>query len=425
MLKDLLFDDEPDAGGGGEGDLRQDMEILNEGGDETPEVTPEGEESKEEVPGETPEETPEEPSEEGEEKKEEVKEGETEVTTARRPTVREITTKYPNFFKDFPDMRHMLFREQKYTEIFPTIDDATEAADRAESFDHLADLVNSGKREDFTEFLRGVGEENQDSLKSMVANFTPALYSVNRDLYFQMTTPIVESFIRNIYREGVNTGNDNLKNSALHAAQWAFGDTGFATGEKQSQPIKVEEKKIDEEFEREKREFYNERYQSLRSSVDLEAVRKLTVDVRNGLDPNGVFSDVIVDLLVKDIIDKVGDSLEQDEQHMRTMNSIWKRARKAGFSTIWKDRLVTTYLSRARAVMPAIRAQLRDAAFKGQSASNSNKEKLAGKSANRKEVHGQGPTSVERKNGPVDAKKVDWRRTSDVDFLSDRITYRK
>ena len=58
--------------------------------------------------------------EESEESEEEVEEEESEEDEEEelaslhplhaRPTVRQITSKYPTFFKEFPDMRHMLFR---------------------------------------------------------------------------------------------------------------------------------------------------------------------------------------------------------------------------------------------------------------------------------------------------------------------------
>src|SRR6266404_1233667 len=46
-----------------------------------------------------------------------------------RPTLKAIKEKYPNLFKDFPQLRDGYFRELQYTAIFPTIEDAKEAFD--------------------------------------------------------------------------------------------------------------------------------------------------------------------------------------------------------------------------------------------------------------------------------------------------------
>src|SRR5256885_489210 len=56
------------------------------------------------------------------------------VTPVRR---KEILAKYPNVFKDFPYLEQAYYREQKYTEIFPTIDDASEALDKAGTLDRF------------------------------------------------------------------------------------------------------------------------------------------------------------------------------------------------------------------------------------------------------------------------------------------------
>src|SRR5437763_300329 len=61
----------------------------------------------------------------GPEKEEE--EEEEEHGIVGRPTFKDIKAKYPNLFKDFPDLRDMVFRERDYSELFPTVEDAKEA----------------------------------------------------------------------------------------------------------------------------------------------------------------------------------------------------------------------------------------------------------------------------------------------------------
>src|SRR5437660_282354 len=61
---------------------------------------------------------------------EQVKEGEGGEVTL--PQFKEITKKYPNFFKDFPNLRHAFFREKEYSEIFSTVDEAKEAQEDIE-----------------------------------------------------------------------------------------------------------------------------------------------------------------------------------------------------------------------------------------------------------------------------------------------------
>ena len=124
-------------------------------------------------------------------------------------------------------------------------------------------------------------------------------------------------------------------------------------------------------------------------------------------------------------MEELGIALEQDKRHMETMNSLWKQANKAAFAGNWKDRLLSTYMSRARALMPAIRERIRKAAQEGQEETNRQTERVATRSSDRKEVGGRAPNDAGRGTKPVAAKDVDWGKTSDEDFLNDRVTLRK
>src|SRR6185436_17783046 len=48
---------------------------------------------------------------------------------------REILKKYPTLFKDFPYLEKAYYREQQFTELLPTIDDAKQAVAKSETLD--------------------------------------------------------------------------------------------------------------------------------------------------------------------------------------------------------------------------------------------------------------------------------------------------
>lgn len=417
-------------------ELADDMRILSEGGDDDsslpddekaqpkekkdPKDLPtEGTDDEDEV-----EEVVDEKDEDDKEEVEDDKETPEEDKKPRygRPTVADIKTKYPNFFKDFPDMRHSLFREGEYSSIFPTIDDAKEAQEKVGDYDNLVQLFNSGKQEDFEQFLGGIAKDG--SLANVAGNFLPSLYKTNRETYFQITTPIAEALCRNAFRTAEGAGNENLKNAALVLAKWAFGDVKFATGERQSEPPKATAAK-DPDLEREKSAFYQEKYNDARAHVDTNGATKLRAEIKNGLDPNGVFKPFTLNLLLKEVMEEVGRELEKDPRHMAMMNSLWKQAHRAGYAGNWKDRLLTTYLSRARAVMPAIRMRIRAEALKGEQHSADETSRIANKSSDRKEVQGGGSSRVGSGTRAPSAREVDWSKTSDMDILNDRPTLRK
>ena len=362
--------------------------------------------------GET-EETEEQP-EKPEEKPEDSEEVKEEVKPRHRPTVKDIQVKYPNFFKEFPDMRHVLFRENEYASVFPTVDDAKKASENSQEFERFQELLTSGTEKDMEEFVSGV--KSVDGLTSLAGNFLPALYKNDRDLYFKVTAPIAETMLRNAYK----SGNEDVMNSALHIALWAFGDQRYATGDLRSEPVtKREESSVDKE----RREFYNERYNSTKIDIAMRGNQKLRADIKRDLDPNGVFNEFTSDLLIKDIMSKVGEALEQDARHMNTMNSLWKQAYKAGFSGNWNDRILTAYLSGAKTVMPAIRASVRSKALNQQKINSEETERIATKSIERKEISPSASSS--RANREPKSNEIDWSRTSDLDFLNGKITLKR
>jgi hypothetical protein len=343
------------------------------------------------------------------------------VTMHRRPTVQDIKAKYPDFFTDFPSMRHALFREKEYVSLFPTIDDAKEAATDSESFRHFRKLSMSGKVDDFAEFLKGIAEAN--GLTAMATNFLPALYKTNKDMYFQVTIPVLAAALRGTYKAGQAANNNDLTNSALWVAQQVLGDAKFATGERLPAAITTPEKSA--EVDTERQQFYKERYDINRVEILKSAASKLRADIRKGLDPNGVFNEFTTNLLVEQILKETNDKLAIDTAHMGAMNSLWRRANDAGFVGNWKDRILSTYLSGARAVMPGIRTVTRNLALDERRSQVANREKAASKSADRRDITGSGqPPSRSNTKAPA-AKEVNWRETSDLDFLNDKITMRK
>lgn len=415
-------------------DFRADMDVLNQEDDAAPPNQEEGEEDQENLDegeeGQGAEEEDEEgEGEEGEDGEEgegeEDKEEEPEPTPGHaRPTLAQIKAKYPEFFKDFPDMRHVFFREGEYTKIFPTVEDARDASARAEDFTKFSDLLSSGKPEDFKEFVAGVKEAG--SLTPMAANFLPALYEADRDMYFKVTTPVAESLLRNAFAQASQAGNDNLKNAALHLAQWAFGDVAYATGEKRSPDPRVEAKPAtDPNLEKERQDFMQMKYNDARSYVNDNSRNRLTAEIRRGLDPNNAFTPAMQNLLVKEILSEIGDSLEADESHMRVMNSLWKQARRANFAGDWRDRILSAYLSRARRNMPEIRNRLRGELLNNEEHRGKIMEKRAERSANRRDVQGSPHSSGKTNGRPPAAQEIDWSRTSDMDLLNDRVTLKK
>jgi hypothetical protein len=256
----------------------------------------------------------------------------------------------------------------------------------------------------------------------MAGNFLPSLYRVDKDVYFKITEPLAVQILRNCWSAGKQQNNENLTNSAEHMAAFLFGDIAYANGQKRPEGLQLP--KRDEGVANERAQFEAEKYQVLHSEVNDTVRTKLRMEIRKGLDPGKVFSDFTANLLVDKIMQELGAQLESDKKHLGVMNSLWAQAKRAGFRGNWKDRLVSAYLSGARPVMPGVRTRIRSEASKGQQSQNEDRRETATRSSERKEVRGTtGRQSGVPKN--IRPNDVDWSKTSDEDFLNDKVNLKK
>ena len=132
-LIDLKFLSPDGVGGTGNDDDNVEVqapEVLEEEDDDEEEDDEEGEEDQED----------------GEDDEEDDKEDELELS---RVSYKEVKEKFPSFFKDFPSLKHAFFREQQFTELFPTLEDAKKAIEDQQQFQEITEAVIEGDANKF------------------------------------------------------------------------------------------------------------------------------------------------------------------------------------------------------------------------------------------------------------------------------------
>lgn len=381
-------------------------------------LVPEKEEEKEPRVEDEREEEKEQEKEEKEEKEEE------KPFPYDRPTMQQLRQEFPELFKKFPVLRDIYYREQEFSQIYPTIEDAKEAAEAASSFDALSSKALSGDTEGL---LGAIKQADEGAFNKIAQNALATIYKMSPDAHWNATLPLLQNLVRGFYVEGQRRKNENIINAAEYLSDFVFGDIKIAKGEKNLIP--PEEPKITEErqkFEAEKAKFAVDRFQGFSNSISTNADQQLRsfVDIKSKVDPDGIFSDFIKETIVGKVLQEVDKQLVADKAHMKYMNSLWNKARDAGYSDEWKSRIISAYLARAKSLVPAIRAKFVSEARGSSARATERDNEVREKVAARKAPSG-GRTSSERRNGPIDAKEINWDKTSDLDLLEDRITYKK
>lgn len=336
-----------------------------------------------------------------------------------RPSFGAIKQKYPEIFKEFPELREALYRETELTNVFPTVDQAVEALEKSESFEQLEDDLAGGNMENL---LNTVSEISKDSFKDLAVTFLPHVAKKDKDLYVELTSPILDRFLKALYRYGTDRNDDNIKHAAEHAALFAFNDADYATGKKEI-PFVKKEAKTPRELELEKREneFLNARHEEASDRADTNIKRVMIAKIEENLDPQKVLSDFARSKVVEETLKLVDEALVGDERHMRLVKSLWKNARKTNYSPEAIKRITTAYLSRALQLVPATRSKVLTKAIGKPATPATTQPNVRIVPSTDK---GKTPQQMVSKV-PVDPKTIDRRKTDDLDILEGRITLKR
>lgn len=384
-------------------DVKDELDFLNDESEENevPEVKPPSDDVKPKSKSKEDEELKvEDESKESEEEEEEIKEEETSEFTLSRPTWSEINKKYPDFFKDFPQMKHVIGREMEYSKVFPTVEEAKEAADTADDYQYIEDTFKKG---DSKEVLNIMKESDTDSYSKFINEFLPSLYQSDNQAYFEVVTPVIHNLLHQIYS---SARDENLKNATLVLSDHLFNDM-----DKISKP--AESKKVESNVNNEHQEYLQQRLKDARSNVDAEtlnSIQELIMDsiVKQFPDekiPKNLES-VIVDI-VDSGVTRIANNLVADESYMRLMKSLWRKAYNSGFTGDWKERIVSAYLSRAKELIPGISKKVTP--FIPRNSERSERR-----------IPNSGRSGSSKNSNPS-SRDIDWNRTSDRDFLDDNI----
>jgi len=387
-----------------------DLDALNKLDEVTPPVVETEVRKKKETKKEDEEveELKEEEPEEEKEVEEETKEDEdTELASGKtRPAFGKIKAKYPNFFKEFPEVQEALGREKAYTELYPTVEDATEAKEASDDYNFLQEIVAKGTPEGTAEFLGVMKENNPEIYKGYATTFLPALFKEDKETYYAITRPLLDDVIKNVFNEAKRIGNKDLEGSARWFAQYIFGDQQFASGEKVVP--KLETKKVEEPSEEKQKinKFWSDRYDETYKDAESRINDKLTKIIGEDL-VNEDLSDFEKESIVEKVSKQVQEILSKDSTHMGKMKRMWKEAMNSGFNRKSTDSIISAFLSRARLSIPEIAKE-----FKAKAKSRTPKPEVI-EEKTRKTGGGGGSRSA----GRTIPTKPDYSKMSDRDLL--------
>lgn len=378
---------------------------------ETPE-TPEPEEEEVEVEGEASEDLEDEPEPDEDEKPEE-EPGEDEATLENfakqdEKAEEEIEPwsklkKDPDVdkvFKKYPALKNAYWRERGYSEQFATVEEAKAARNDVNIFREIQDEIFSGN---LVGTIARVAQVDPNAAAQVLDNLLPNIYQKDPEAFARVVNPIFDRAMNYLVAKGTDTKDADL----ITAVEIIRKELDIKSHTRPQGPDPEKERLRNQLGERERSD-YNRAYNDVESKV----LESLNTEAERIVDPHGQLklSAYVKTKLIGDIVKRVGEKIQNDQQSARVMGSLWKSAQQNNYSPRHLASIRNAYLARARHLLPSVAKVVKSKAL-------SNVKPVNSKPNSEPKARAQ---IESRAKFTSDPKKIDWAKTTDADIFAGR-----
>lgn len=283
------------------------------------------------------------------------------MTPVRR---REILAKYPKLFKDFPYLEKAYYREQQFTELLPTIQDAKIAVNKAQILDRTERQVMNG---DISVILQAVKQENQEVFNRIADNYLPALRHVDQQAYFHVLGNVIKDTIITMVKEGRALGDQGapLQAAANILNQFVFGSQTFQPPTNLARQDKPEDQSREYELRRQQQHMVMTQFESVKDDLQTRADNVLRSTIDQHIDPNKSMTDYVKNHANEEAFNTLEDLMAKDSRFRGLLDRLWEKAFQSNFDKESTDRIKSAYLSKAKTLLPSVIKKARNDALRG------------------------------------------------------------
>jgi len=274
---------------------------------------------------------------------------------------REILKKYPTLFKDFPYLETAYYREQQFTEMYPTIQDAREASEKSTALDRFEQDLLKG---DTTTVLSAMKTDSPNSFKRIVDNYLTNLSKVDEGAYNHVIGNTVKHTIAAMVGEANRTQNENLKNAALILNQFVFGTSEFKPPTNLASDTPQDDAR-ENAAQRERREFMQQRFQTTRTDLNARVNNRIQSTIAAHIDPKGTMSDYVKKTAVREAQETLANLIGRDRRFKNLTDRLWEHVFDKNFDQSTVSKVESAYFAKAKTLLPAIIKKARIDALKG------------------------------------------------------------
>jgi hypothetical protein len=319
-------------------------------------------EPEEDEEDEDKEEEPEDELKEIEEELQGPKDEDLELTTPVRR--KEILAKYPKLFKDFPYLEKAYYREQQFTETFPTVQDAKVAANKARVLDQVDQQILNG---DISTVLQAAKQEDQEAFYKIADNYLPTLRKVDQQAYYHVVGNLIKDTIITMVRESRNLGEQGapLQAAANILNQFIFGSQNFTPPTPLSRQVDPKEQNRAQQIQYEDQQRFIGQFENVKDDLQTRADNVLRSTISQHIDPKESMTDYVRTHATQEAFQTLEDLIGKDRQFRGLLDRLWEKAFERRFDKESTDRIKSAYLSKAKTLLPSVIKKARNDALRG------------------------------------------------------------
>lgn len=286
------------------------------------------------------------------------------------PKRKEILAAYPDLFKKFPYLESAFYREQQFTEIYPTLDEAKETKERVQVLEKFEEQLFSGKADTV---LQSVKEADPEAFGRVVDNLLPDLAKIDNNAYLHLVANMGKQTIMAMMGEAQRSENEQLKAAATILHQFLFGNTQWAAPTTYGKP--QTEDSDTKKLQDERAQLIQDRFEGARSDLETRTDNRIKSTIAQNIDPKNQMSSYVKSKAIDDCMAELNSQIESDTRFRKVLDSLWEKAFDSNFSRASVDEIQKAIISKARALLPETIRSTRGKAIGTGRRSNAEEEK--------------------------------------------------
>jgi hypothetical protein len=325
------------------------------------------------------------------------------------PKRQQILKEFPELFKKFPGIEHAIYREKQYAEIFPTVTDAKETLERAQSYNQFEQSLLSGNIENI---LTAVKDADSSAFGKITGGMLQTLYKVDQGAYYNTLNHVIKTTLVSAFNTGKQNNDEQLQIAAQLLHRYIYQTPNVTPPEQVRQQQQNQNDPREQQIRNREVEFNKRELGTAIQDVNNRTEGVIRSTIEKHIDPKNIMTPYVKKNAIRDIISEVDKEILEDNRFIQLKDKLWQVAHSEGYSEASKKRIREALLSKARTILPTIIQRVKMEALKNQAS----RSREAGESTDKRPVTSGRPATSNSSGKAADAKSIP-KHVKTLEFL--------